>query len=332
MPDRSAAADSADYVGGFGSLSREMMAAMLDQSVDCVKILDTEGRLGFINRSGRCLMEIEDLAVVARQPWEALWPEESRARVGEAVAAAQGGRSDRFAAFCPTVRGTPKWWDVTVSPIRDGEGRTFALLATSRDVSERQRSLDSMETMAHEMRHRLRNAFAVSGAIALASGREQPEHQDFAHDLAQRFTSLSIAQSKMLDGGDGQSLDELAGVIAEGFDRGRGLIRLGAIPEVLLGEQHARLTALVLGELCTNSLKHGALHAGQRVEVAAALDGGMLNLDWVEPLAADPECAAGGTGAGFGLMERMARAHGGTFAVSFAGDRLAARLAMPFAP
>ena len=36
--------ESTAFVGSFGSLSRELMAGMLDQSEDCVKILDPQGQ------------------------------------------------------------------------------------------------------------------------------------------------------------------------------------------------------------------------------------------------------------------------------------------------
>ncbi|MET0179403.1 MAG: PAS domain-containing protein [Novosphingobium sp.] len=324
--------ESAEYVRGFGELSREMMAAMLDQSLDCVKILDPTGSVEFLNRAGRCSMEIEDFCAIAGRPWDTMWPDESRARVRAAIAAAQAGGSDRFVALCPTAGGTAKWWDVTVSPVRDAGGRPFALLAISRDVSDRQRTLESNETLAHEMRHRLRNAFAVSGAIALASAREEPEHRAFAETLAQRYTSLSLAQSKLLDGSDGQTLRELAQHIAEGFDRDRGLVRAGDLPDLTLGEQQSRLVALVLGELCTNSLKHGALRAGTPVDITASLDDGTLTLAWSEALSRDetgPPADRQRGGSGYGLMERMARAHSGTFAVTLGADRLDALLTMP---
>jgi PAS domain S-box-containing protein len=327
--------DSTDRARGFGELSREMMATMLDQSLDCVKVLDLTGRVEFINRNGLCSMEIADPSAVAGCAWDALWPDDGQARVREAIAVARGGGTDRFTAPCPTPGGTARCWEVTVSPVRDDTGETVALLAISRDVTERQRTMESIETMAHEMRHRLRNAFAVSGAIALASAREEPEHQAFAQTLAQRYTSLSLAQSKLLDGSQGQTLRELTAIIADGFDR-RGLVRIGGVPELTLGDQQSRLVALVLGELCTNSLKHGALHDGAPVAIAASLGEGTLALDWSEDLgAADP--AAGGAqdkgrgGAGYGLMERMARAHGGSFAVTLSADRLDARLTMPAA-
>ena len=144
----SADRESAEFVGGFGELSRELMAGMLDQSEDCVKILDPAGRIDFINSNGRCVMEIDDFAMVAGKSWDSMWPEESGVRIRDAIAGAQAGASSRFEAFCPTAKGTPKWWEVTVAPVRKPGGEPFAIMAVSRDVTERHRSNESLATMA----------------------------------------------------------------------------------------------------------------------------------------------------------------------------------------
>jgi PAS domain S-box-containing protein len=229
--------DSTRFIGGFGELSRDMLAALLDQSEDCVKILDLDGHVDFMNRNGRCIMEIDDFCVIAGSPWDALWPEETRETVRAAVASARSGEATRFEAFCPTAKGTPKWWEVTISPVRDEAGEAFALLSISRDVTERRRTMERLETMAHEMRHRLRNAFAVSGAIALASGRDEPEHHLFAETLASRYNSLAMAQSRLLDQDSDQNLRDLAAIITEAFDFGRGLVSTGNLPEHKLDDQ-----------------------------------------------------------------------------------------------
>jgi len=52
------------------------------------------------------------------------------------------------------------------------------------------------ETIALEMRHRLKNAFAVSSAITRISACASPEHQSFAEALVNRFSSLAVAQAK----------------------------------------------------------------------------------------------------------------------------------------
>lgn len=319
-------ADGREFGAAFGALSREMLVAVLDQSVDCVKILDPAGRIEFMNRNGLCAMEIDDIAAIVDRPWDSLWPEQARGPVREALAAAQAGRPSRFDAFCPTAKGTPKWWDVSVSPVRDAAGRTAAILSTSRDVTERHEAHERMETMAHEMRHRLRNAFAIGGAIVRASGREAPEHAEFAADLARRLQTLSAAQGSLIDPQAGEPLGELIARLLAAFESDGERIAVAALPAVTLDEQQARLVALVVGELATNSLKHGALGRGQAVSLRGEKEGGRLRLDWRE---AAPGAAADRAGSGLALMQRMARAHGGEFAARFDGSGLEARLVVP---
>ncbi|MCA1661596.1 MAG: PAS domain-containing protein [Novosphingobium sp.] len=321
--------DSWSFVDGFGGLSREMLAAMLDQNSDCVKILDPAGRLDFMNRNGRCTMEIDDFAAIAGQPWEQLWPEESQDAVRAAVAAARAGSASRFEAFCPTAKGAPKWWDISVTPVRDPSGELFAILSLSRDVTEQHQALEANAAMAHEMRHRLRNAYAVSGAIALASGREDGEHEGFAIELAQRLQSLSLVQAGLIDPAAGGGLRTVARRVIGAFDA-RGLVATADLPDAPLGEQAVRLLALVLGELATNSLKHGALREGRPVAVSASCEDERLTLVWREEFApgAKPP-AASGEGSGHRLMRRMARAHGGRFVVELREDGLEARLETP---
>ncbi|MBD0271051.1 MAG: PAS domain-containing protein, partial [Acetobacteraceae bacterium] len=113
------------------------LRSVLDASNDCLKVVERDGTLSFMNANGRCLMEIDDGFAIEGREWADLWPEANRAQVCEAVAAALSGRPARFEALCPTPLGTPKWWDVAVAPVRDAEGRVARLVATSRDVSLR---------------------------------------------------------------------------------------------------------------------------------------------------------------------------------------------------
>lgn len=327
--------ESTEFIGSFGALSRDLMAGMLDQSEDCVKILDTDGRIDFINTNGRCVMEIDNFAAVAGQTWDSMWPDETSAQIRSAIADAQSGSATRFEAFCPTAKGTPKWWEVTVTPVRKPGGEPFAIMAVSRDVSERRRASESLETMAQEMGHRLRNAFAISAAIAQTSGRAEPEHADFANTLGQRFGALSLVQSSLIDSGEDYTLDQLVRQIAEAFSTADGLIEVGSMPDVTLNEDQVRFIALVLGELSTNSIKHGALGAGLPVGIAGSREGGTMILEWSEVLGdqlARPIGVKGsGGGSGQGLMQRMARAHGATFVITLGSARLDARVELPLA-
>lgn len=306
-----------------------MLATVLDQSEDCVKILDPTGRIDFMNRNGRCSMEIDDFCAISGQAWETMWPEAAAADIRNALSEALEGRSSRFEAFCPTAKGAPRWWDVRVSPVRDERDAVFAILSVSRDVTEHHQAMESLHTMAHEMRHRLRNAFAVSGAIALASGREDVGHGEFAEALSQRLNSLSTVQGSLIDPGEGEQLADLVKRLALGYDPHGTLIVCDDLPAVKLGEQAVRLLALVLGELATNSLKHGALRQKRAITVSGKTNEGLLKLDWREPLAAVLGAASPSEGSGFRLMERMARAHRGSFRIAEERGVLVAQLEVP---
>ena len=113
-----------------------LVEALTEYSADCIKIIDLDGRLLSMNSPGRCAMEIDDPALVIGRPWASLWPPETRAEVEKAIGEARSGQVGRFSAFCPTAKGTPKWWDVTVVPVFDRDGSLDRLVSTSRDVTQ----------------------------------------------------------------------------------------------------------------------------------------------------------------------------------------------------
>ena len=112
--------------------------SLMDGTADCVKVLDLDGRLLHMNAPGICAMEIDDVGPLCGQAWGALWPAASLSDIEGSVTRAVNGEVSSFEAFCPTAKGTPKWWEVTVSPVRDtAGGRVVRLLAMSRDITDR---------------------------------------------------------------------------------------------------------------------------------------------------------------------------------------------------
>ena len=297
------------------SLSAEALASVLDQSVDCVKLVGLDGEVQYMNANGLCAMEVDDFAAIAGKPWPSLWPEESRPLLDEAMAGAREGRISRFEAFCPTAKGEPRWWEVTVSPVWSPAGSVDAMLSTSRDVTDRHRREQSAATVAHEMRHRLRNAHSVGAALLLASGRSEPEHLEFARTVAERLARLSDLHAKLVDVGGGIDLADVCADVAQVFEQSGGRLALGALPDIHLDEGRARTISLLLGELTTNSLKHGALGRGGKAALHGSIAGGQLLLDWTETFeAADAAAPALSSGQGSELMQRIIRLYRGDIA------------------
>ncbi|MBL6081123.1 PAS domain S-box protein [Belnapia sp. T18] len=138
--------------------SEAMLRGVLESSADCLKLLTTDGRLTFMNGPGLCTMEIEDFGSVRGEEWVSLWPEGEREKIRAALADAAAGRVGRFRGFCATARGTPKWWDVQVTAVPGADGRPELLLASSRDVTEGERSREALRLSEA----RLRGALSIS--------------------------------------------------------------------------------------------------------------------------------------------------------------------------
>lgn len=305
--------DAVGYLRASGLSMSSVVLGLLDQSDDCIKILDANGRLRFMNCNGKQAMEIEDFAAVEGRDWTVLWPDEARELVARSISEAKAGRLSRFEAYCPTVKGTRRWWEVTVSPIQSPDGKVAAILSTSRDVTRHKIQSEALETLLAEMKHRLRNAYTVGAALSTVTAREYPEGQEMARTIASRLSRLADVQSSLIDS-RAVSLDELIVRTVTAFDA-HGVVLVSEIPDVLLSENAARALALVLGELCTNSLKHGSLGGRGTVRIQVSIENGCLNLGWIETHSQDGGGATRpgtSSGLGKGIMHTMLATVSGT--------------------
>lgn len=316
----------------FVGASYEMLAAVLDQSLDCIKVIGPTGSLDFMNRNGRCAMQIDDFAMVAGKPWDELWPVESQPLVRSAVERAKRFENSRFEAFCPTGRGLPRWWEVSVSPLVDEGGILRGIISVSRDVTERVQARQIRDAAAEEMRHRLQNAYALVGALINATAKGSPATETFACEMLQRLQGLGALQSMLLHPlRDGPiALESLVRRLTEPFCTSGCTLEIGSLPSVDLDEPSMQTLALVLGELSTNSSKYGAFGRGGSINLAAELEGMMLIFTWRERADAGPiPNGIEGGGNGFRLIERALGARGGAIDIRWAENGLDAIVRLP---
>ncbi|TDL75987.1 PAS domain S-box protein [Palleronia sediminis] len=320
------------------------VVAMLEQTQDCVKLIDRDGTLAFMNANGRKAMAMDGTAPVSGIAWPMLWPGESRPQIEAALAAALRGERSRFKAFCPTVRGEPRWWDVSVSPIRGADGAVGHVLATSRDITpfidaldderdkrlEAERNSEIQTLVADETRHRLKNVLAIVGSISNVLVRRSGTLAEYRQRFARHLQSLANAQDLL--GARGGARGDLGSFVADALGAGGNDPRvvLGAMPDDPISDQSAQVMALVLGELHTNAVKHGALGtAGGRVTLDAACAGGTARFTWAEdhghPVA--PVEIAGG--AGSELMRGMLATDDGAPVFDWGPRGLTVRFAVP---
>jgi PAS domain S-box-containing protein len=194
-------ADSA--AGTIPASATELATALLQASPDCVKIIAPDGRLTFMNQNGRCLMELDDTAQVVGSPWAALWPEAERAKVQQSFKEAQTTGSSRFQGFCPTAKGSARWWDVITTPIRGPQGDIQALLSVSRDITalkEAERSAaaalrsqeDFVANLSHELRTPLTAILGFSELLVATPGLDAEPRRHLSNIQSAGRTLLAL--------------------------------------------------------------------------------------------------------------------------------------------
>jgi len=125
--------------------NEEFQKRLIACSKDCIKVLDLQGRLQFMNEGGMQALEICDLAPVLNSSWVDFWEGADREAARLAVEAAAQGNLGRFTGFFATrITGQRRWWDVVVSPILDANGKPERILALSRDVTAQKLGEDAL--------------------------------------------------------------------------------------------------------------------------------------------------------------------------------------------
>jgi PAS domain S-box-containing protein len=120
--------------------ARGLNDLIFHSSRDCIVVLDLDGHTVSVSPGGVESMEISDVQAIIGLSWLRVWKGADNEAARAAVAAARAGGVGRFEGFCPTHKGTPKWWDVAISPLPGPDGRPERLVSIGRDVSDRVRA------------------------------------------------------------------------------------------------------------------------------------------------------------------------------------------------
>ena len=170
----------------------ELGKGVFEGSPDCVKLLDAEGHILAMNRNGQCAMEIDDFNTVRGVKWTSLWTEENRHAIEAAIAAAKSGRNYSLNLACPTAKGSPRWWDVTVSPILGNTGEITRILSVSRDITEARFATEKVRVSEERFRSLVTATAAIVWGMS-GSGQfsdEQPGWSAFTGQLFEAMKGL----------------------------------------------------------------------------------------------------------------------------------------------
>lgn len=309
---------------------RSSLLAALQSTEDCVKLISLEGALEVISGHGCKLMQIPDASLVEGKLWRELWPEEQRSRIDDALFEALTSGSAHFTAFCPTFEGEPRWWDVCLQAMSDPQGKVSGFLSVSRDVTSYVGDSEALHTVIAELRHRLKNSYALMSGLVRAMARGRPELSQFVAEVERGVGSLSAAQSRFVEGNETTDVRDLLDSVVQPLASIHSADIELAVNGLRCERRQADVIALACGELAVNAVKHGAFGHGGKVRIAASRQGENLVLHWDEQTPISMSAAAKSSGSGHPLIERMAKAGGGSFVTQWNADGLRSTLTLPY--
>ena len=194
---------------------------------------------------------------------------------------------------------------LTVSPVKDADGKIVGASKIARDITEQKRAQDQIATLAREAEHRSMNLLAnVQAAVNLS---RSDTSEGLKQAIEGRLRALANVHSLFVEtrwiGAELSTIatQELAPYSAKDDSR----VRIDG-PSVLLEPNAAQAIAVALHELATNAAKYGSLsgHKGQVDLKWLHQPGGQLLVRWTE-IGGPPVQPPTRRGFGSRVIERM---------------------------
>ena len=182
----------------------------------------------------------------------------------------RGERIDHFETVRQRKHGSLIVVSLTVSPVKNAEGKIVGASKIARDITEQKRNQEQIATLAREAEHRSKNLLANVQATVMLS------HADTSAGLKRaiegRIQALANVHSLFVESRwIGAELSAIATQeLAPYFETDEPRVRIDG-QQVLLEPNTAQATAVVLHELATNAAKYGALSGTE----------GKIDLTWL---------------------------------------------------
>ncbi len=252
--------------------SEEFNRAIIENSKDCIKLLDLDGNLLYMSPGGQELLEIDDIGKYLNKSWIEFWKGEDYENAKCSINQGKEGGTGYFEGYCSTEKGTPKWWSVIISPILDEHGKVDKILSISRDITERKQAEEQIKkellenkVLLREVHHRTKNNLqTINSLLQLQQDTIKTKEdafksfevsQDRIRTMAQAYEIL-LASEYMSEVKLGEYLTLLAGQLKRNYDAYNKVKITFSLEEVHFETEKLSKLGLIVNEILTNAMKY----------------------------------------------------------------------------
>jgi PAS domain S-box-containing protein len=245
------------------------LASIVESSDDAIVSKNLDGIVTSWNRGAERIYG-HTAAEAIGQPITIVIPENRQDEESEILARiGRGERIDHFETVRQRADGSLIVVSLTVSPVKNAEGKIVGASKIARDITEQKRDQERIATLAREAEHRSKNVLATVQAAVNLTRAETSE--DLKKAIEGRIQALANVHSLFVEsrwiGADLSAIaaQELGPYSVQGRVGIKG-------PAVLLEPNTAQAFAVSFHELATNAAKYGSLSENR----------GQVGLEWIQ--------------------------------------------------
>jgi PAS domain S-box-containing protein len=309
----------------------QRLAAIVDSADDAIISKDLNGIVTSWNKGAERLFGYIAEEIVGKPITTIIPPDRQHEEPVILERLRQGERIEHYETIRQRKDGSLIEISLTVSPIKNAEGRIIGASKVARDITERRRAEETRELLLNELQHRARNTLGTVQAIAAQTFRDAPDEQ--RQSFSGRIEALARVQNVLTR--NNWTCAAVGDVVENALAPFRELKREAFQmegPDASLSASNSLLLAMILHELGTNAVKYGALSNSEGyVSVTWALfdaeHGARLSLHWRE-LNGPPVEPPSRKGFGSTLIEGVLQGENGRAQMEFAPSGLTCTLEM----
>jgi PAS domain S-box-containing protein len=269
----------------------QRLAAIVEFSDDAILSKDLNGIITTLNPGAERLFGYTSEELIGK-PVTILIPQDRQDEETEILERIRRGkRVEHYETIRRRKDGSLVDISLTVSPIKDSEGRIIGASKIARDITEHRQALERYHLVLKEMNHRVKNLFTLAGGVVTLSARSAATPKELAEAVRERLAALARAHDLTLPDvtNGGQKPDRtttlptlVQTIIAPFVNQGHARVTISG-PDVPVRGGAVMSVALLLHEFATNAAKYGALFSqGGHVDVTWSIWKDELLLAWRE--------------------------------------------------